>query len=113
MRRSDGERMRYAYARAIADGSTIAREALANFLAGEFDFSGVDYYIKQQYYQSPAFRDYLNGLRDNETVAQLADGTRKLTLPDDQNYNPAVFARMAPITLLPLFILRGCNWITR
>jgi len=84
--RSDGERMRYAYARAIADGSAIARESLANFLAGEFDFSGVDYYIKQQYYQSPAFRDYLNGLRDNETVAQLADGTRKLTLPDDQNY---------------------------
>lgn len=84
--RSDGERMRYAYDRAIADGSAEARDALADFLAGEFDFSHVDYFIKQQYYQSPAFRDYLNSLRDNETVAQLADGVRKLMLPEDQNY---------------------------
>ncbi len=83
---SDGERMRYAYDRAIADGSAEARDALADFLAGEFDFSRVDHYIRQQYYQSPVFLDYLNSLRDNETVAQLADGVRKLTLPDDQNY---------------------------
>ncbi len=84
--RSDGERMRYAYARVMADGSADARKALAEFLAHEFDFSRVDYSVRQQYYRSSAYCDYLNSLRDNETVAQLADGVRKLTLPDDQNY---------------------------
>ncbi len=104
--RSDGERMRYAYDRAIADGSAEARNALANFLAGEFDFSHVDHYIRQQYYQSPAFRDYLNSLRDIETVAQLADGVRKRTLPDDQNYIRLYRENEAYHTLASIYIAR-------
>ncbi len=87
--KNDGERMRWAYARAIElapDVSAGATHELAHWLKGQFDFSSVDDQIRGEYLSRDAYLDYLYNLKDNETVAELADGIRKITLPDDQNY---------------------------
>ncbi len=83
---SDGERIRWAWEAAMARGSKEAKIAFATFLAKQFDFSQVDYGLREEYFQSDTYRDYLYGLKDNETVAQLSDGTRKITLPEEYNY---------------------------
>ncbi len=84
--KNDGERMRRAYERAIDAGSKDAQRLLAEWLSRQFDFFSVDYYVRMEYLSRDAYLQYLYNLKDNETVAQLADGIRKITLPEDQNY---------------------------
>ncbi len=84
--KNDGERLRYAYARAMEAGSIHAKKYLADWLQRQFDFGGISNNIRAEYLAGDSYLEYLYNLKDNETIAELADGIRKITLPDDQNY---------------------------
>ncbi len=82
----DGERFRWALEQAIALGDYRSKYDWAAFLANEFDFSGIDWNVKNEYQTSDKYRDYLYELKDNETIAELADGVRKIALPEEFSY---------------------------
>lgn len=84
--KNDGQRFRWALEAAMALGSKEAKKRFAMFLINQFDFSAIDYSIRDEYFTREEYRDYLYNLKDNETVAELADGTRKITMPDEYNY---------------------------
>ena len=82
----DGERFRWALEQAIALGDYRSKYDWASFLANEFDFSQIDWSVRNEYQTSDKYRDYLYELKDNETVAELADGIRKIALPEEFSY---------------------------
>ncbi len=84
--KNDGERMRWAFARCAETGGAKRLADLGRWLAGQFDFKSVNHQIRREYLSRDAYLEYLYGLKDNETMAELADGVRRLTLPEDQNY---------------------------
>ena len=83
---SDGERYRYALDTAIRAGSEKARKDWADFLCGQFDFLTAGHSFRREYYQSPAMRDFLYNLGEDETIADLADGIRRIRLPEEFQY---------------------------
>ena len=83
---SDGERFRFALDTAIRAGSPDAKKDWADFLCGQFDFLVANWSFRQEYYQSPAMREFLYDLGDDETVADLADGIRRIRLPEEFQY---------------------------
>ena len=83
---SDGERFRFALDTAIRAGSPDAKKDWADFLCGQFDFLAANWSFRQEYYQSPAMREFLYDLGDDETVADLADGIRRIRLPEEFQY---------------------------
>ncbi|MBR6240882.1 MAG: hypothetical protein IKQ82_05445, partial [Lentisphaeria bacterium] len=82
----DGERVRWAFEQAIALGDYRSKFDWASFLGNEFDFARIDYSVRSEYQTSDKYRDYLYGLKENETIAELADGVRKITLPEEFSY---------------------------
>ena len=80
---NDGERFRFAVAHARCDEAT---QLWADVLCGQFDFLTANHQLRQEYYMTPEMKQYLYNLKDNETVAELADGIRRITLPEDFNY---------------------------
>ena len=78
---NDGERFRYAAARAEAAGNEDAALLYAKFLYELFDSCG-----SRSRYGEPGEREQLYQLKDNESIAELADGIRKITLPPDSVY---------------------------
>ena len=82
----DGERVRWAFEQAIALGDYHSKYDWASFLGNEFDFARIDYSVRNEYQTSDKYRDYLYGLKENETIAELADGVRKITLPEEFSY---------------------------
>ena len=80
---NDGERLRFAIAHADCKEAELL---WADFLCGQFDFLTVNYRFRQEYYLTPAMKQYLYNLKDNETVAELVNGTRRITLPEEFNY---------------------------
>ena len=81
---NDGERFRYAAARAEAAGNADAALLYADFLRELFDFAAVsDTFF---WYRDPEKCERLYQLKDNESIAELADGIRKITLPPDSVY---------------------------
>lgn len=79
---NDGERLRFAVERCGPGAAAL----WAEFLCGQFDFLAAQRQFRREYYVTPAMKQYLYDLKDNETVADLADGIRKITLPDGFNY---------------------------
>jgi len=82
----DGERFRWALEQAIALGDYQSKYDWASFLANEFDFSQIDWSVRNEYQTSDKYRDYLYELKDVETIAELADGVRKIALPEEFSY---------------------------
>lgn len=78
---SDGERFHWALEQARRAGSTRAVLAWADFLDDEFGIPEYDKAALAPYRET----DGLRTLPDEETVVRLADGVRKLTLPDEFN----------------------------
>lgn len=90
---NDGQRWRWCLAKAVEEDSASAPEVyntLADFLRGQFGVStlaGFNYFFRHDNDQEPAEGTWsLETLADNETVAKLASGIKRFTLPDDQNY---------------------------
>ncbi len=84
--KNDGERLRWAFAQREKTGGAGELASLGHWLADQFDFKNVDQRLRGEYLSRDAYLEYLYALKDNETVAELADGVRKITLPEDQNY---------------------------
>ncbi len=84
--KSDGERVRWAFEQAIALGDYRSKYEWASFLANEFDFSQINWGVRNEYQTSDKYRDFLYEMKDVETVAELADGVRKITLPEEFSY---------------------------
>ena len=82
----DGERFRWALEQAIALGDYRSKYDWASFLSNEFDFSSINWDVRHEYQTSDKYRDYLYELKDNETIAELADGIRKIALPEEFSY---------------------------
>ena len=80
---NDGERLRFAVKHADCKEAELL---WADFLCGQFDFLTAEYSSRQEYYLTPAMKQYLYNLKDNETVAELVNGTRRITLPGEFNY---------------------------
>ncbi len=84
--KSDGERVRWAFEQAIALGDYRSKYEWASFLANEFDFSQINWSVRNEYQTSDKYRDFLYDMKDVETVAELADGVRKIALPEEFSY---------------------------
>ena len=94
--KSDGERWRWLLEEAKRVNPVRAGEAdmsFANFLMGQFSVQS----LRNMGIQLPAAKENedgetapgvwaLSGLSDDETIARLATGPRRLTLPDEFNY---------------------------
>ncbi|MCQ2403190.1 MAG: MG2 domain-containing protein [Lentisphaeria bacterium] len=80
---NDGERLRFAIEQANCDD---AKRLWADFLCEQFDFLKMDPDHRQKYYMTPAMIQSLYDLKDNESMAALADNVRRITLPDEFNY---------------------------
>ena len=93
---SDGERRRWALARVAAVGPSFAARATlerAEFLRTQFGvrtlrgWAGLAKMLEPGEDGDPAAGPWsLHTLRDDETIAKLATGVRRFTLPDDQNH---------------------------
>ncbi len=92
---SDGERWRWTLDNAIELDSTLSnqvRMTYANFLHQQFDVQTMSDY--SAYFQktrneekNSASRTYdLHTLGENETIARMANGTRRFTLPEEFNF---------------------------
>ncbi|MDD4537907.1 MAG: MG2 domain-containing protein [Lentisphaeria bacterium] len=91
--KNDGERWRWVLSEMINKGDEAcqdrARIELAEFLHKEF---GVQTLQSSLWFYRPRDKDELSGisalqtLRDDETIARLANGVRRLALPDEFNY---------------------------
>ena len=82
---NDGERLRFAIKHADCKEAELL---WADFLCGQFDFLTVNYRFRQEYYLTSAMKQFLYSLKDNETVAELVNGTRRITLPEEFNPGP-------------------------
>lgn len=98
--KNDGERFRY-----LCQVSENIR-LYAEFLSEQFDFSAVDYSTKLEYQQTEELRQALYDLKENETIAELADGVRKITMPADSDYFAILHAAKAHSVLARLYFER-------
>jgi len=81
---NDGERFRYAVRQAETAGSEDAALLYANFLCEQFDVAAME--NAEDWRDDVSRREELYQLKDNETITELADGIRKITLPPDAVY---------------------------
>jgi len=90
--KSDGERFRWLLAQQAKQGARHALEAdmtFARWLRGQFDVQTI-----AQYWRAPEDDDNarqdglltLHTLKENETIARLATGVKRFTLPDEFNF---------------------------
>ncbi len=90
--KNDGERWRWALAQAVeADPGLLntARYELGNFLLGQFGTQTLEEVMQPGWAEDgrsgPIDPHSLQSLKDEETIARLATGIKRLTLPDELN----------------------------
>ncbi|QEH33355.1 MG2 domain protein [Aquisphaera giovannonii] len=88
--KNDGERFRWAFAQAVEMDAGLlnsVRMALADFLYGQFGTQTIGGYPMPFGAGNEAEADIagLESLKDEETIARLATGVRRFTLPDEFN----------------------------
>jgi len=89
---NDGERWRYALSKAVANNPGFEPEAqqqFASFLRDQFDVQTMAQYrwfrtLDEDVTTPGPYA--VNGLGENETIARLAIGVRRFTLPDEFNF---------------------------
>jgi uncharacterized protein YfaS (alpha-2-macroglobulin family) len=91
--KNDGERWRWVLAEMISKGDENCQDSahmqLADFLRENF---GVQTLLSSPWFYRPRDQEELSGisalqtLRDDETIARLANGIHRLALPDEFNY---------------------------
>ena len=80
--KNDGERLRFLLAKAGKEGEQM----LADFLCRQLDPSGNWRWVYRTYHSTKEGEKFLKSLSDGETLAYLANGFQRISLPDDQNY---------------------------
>ena len=80
--KNDGERLRFLLAKAGKEGEQM----LADFLCRQLDPSGNWRWVYRTYQSTKEGEQFLKSLSDGETLAYLANGFQRISLPDDQNY---------------------------
>ena len=90
---NDGERWRYALAKAAANNPGFEAQAqyeFAGFLYNQFDVRTMRQYRWFRVTDEEEAKEpgpyAVRSLTDNETIARLATGVRRFTLPDEYNY---------------------------
>ncbi|MFN0129257.1 MAG: alpha-2-macroglobulin family protein [Verrucomicrobiales bacterium] len=90
--KSDGERFRWLLAQQAKQGAKHALEAditFARWLRGQFDVQTIAPYWRAPEDDDDARRDgllTLHTLKENETIARLATGVKRFTLPDEFSF---------------------------
>jgi uncharacterized protein YfaS (alpha-2-macroglobulin family) len=90
--KSDGERFRWLLAQQARQGAKHALEAelfFARWLRGQFDVQTIAQYRRAPEDDDNARQDgilTLHTLKENETIARLATGVKRFTLPDEFNF---------------------------
>ena len=79
---NDGERLRFLLAKAGKEGEQM----LADFLCRQLDPSGNWRWQYRTYQSTKEGEQFLKSLSDGETLAYLANGFQRISLPKDQNY---------------------------
>ncbi len=80
--KNDGERLRFLLAKAGKEGEQM----LADFLCRQLDPSGNWRWVYRSYQSTKEGEEFLKSLSDGETLAYMANGFQRISLPDDQNY---------------------------
>lgn len=80
--KNDGERLRFLLAKAGKEGEQM----LADFLCRQLDPSGNWRWVYRTYQSTKEGEKFLKSLSDGETLAYLANGFQRISLPEDQNY---------------------------
>jgi hypothetical protein len=84
---NDGERWRYALRKAEENGYGNANWDFAHFLYGQFGVQTLGGYLYNNRFMSITTGPYaVQLLKDDETIARLADGVKKIKLPEEFNY---------------------------
>jgi uncharacterized protein YfaS (alpha-2-macroglobulin family) len=89
---NDGERWRWAIAEILNDEKVVSadklnvQKKLADFFWSQFGVHTLSFNMRDKIKSIEAGPYALHLLKDDETIAQLANGARKITLPDDCNY---------------------------
>ncbi|QSH41773.1 MG2 domain-containing protein [Lentisphaerota bacterium ZTH] len=83
---NDGQRWRLVLKMTAENGDVMADYKFAEFLQSQFGVQTLGYSLQRQLVSLKSSKYAIQTLKENETIAKLADGVRRINLPDEFNF---------------------------